>query len=531
MLLELTISLVITGIIASGIFAAVAMTLRGMPTASRGAPATIAAADIVDRLITELETAVYVTERSATAIGMTLPDRNGDGIPERVRYAWTGAAGGPLTRRYNGGSVVTIAPQVDQFNLTPLIKTVTEQYPAVATEDAAESLLIDVSTGGSNNNDLTATTWFGQYFSLTLPSDAYAWRPTRVELMAKKSSLGGISLVQTRPPTSAMTPSATVLEQQTMSETSLGINYGWQSFNLAAVDPLASGGAFCVVIRQQAGVKSATLQSTGDFPGLLKTSNTGTSWSYDGSKALVSRVYGKLTRSTETRTLLSKYLKSFDVLIRLAPTAPTWQATASCLNHPELLSGKWELKFDQNPTTADVNGDALADWSVQTGGPFNAASVSGGVWHADGGTQLRTVPDCDFAKTTVIDLKFRNTSVGGNGAMFTINALRSGAACAPVSAFLKRQSDGTQTLTVATKASDVQPRTLLNISSLPGQTVLLRLIVSPADSAVSIRVNDVEYGTFSIVPYVSGDGGRYAAIGSDISTAEYSYARIRVLED
>ena len=95
-----------------------------------------------------------------------------------------------------------------------------------------------------------------------------------------------------------------------------------------------------------------------------------------------------------------------------------------------------------------------------------------GVWQTSG-TQLNTSPNNDFVKTTVVDVKFQNTSVGGNGATFTINALRSGSSCAPVLAYLKKQTDGTQTLTVSTKITDLLPKTLLNVTGLPSQPVLL----------------------------------------------------------
>ena len=58
----------------------------------------------------------------------------------------------------------------------------------------------------------------------------------------------------------------------------------------------------------------------------------------------------------------------------------------------------------------------------------------------------------------------------------------------------------------------------------------MHLIIDPLTSVVSIRVNDVPYGTFALTPFFCADGSRFAAIGANGSNAEFSYVRIRVLE-
>ena len=365
---------------------------------------------------------------------------------------------------------------------------------------------------------------------MTLPADVYAWRPTRVQIMAKRNSNPGVTFVQMRPATATLAPSSTVIEHNTLTNSAMAAAYAWKSFSFTKVDPMASGGAICLVFQNQTGAKSATVQSTSVYAGLQKTGNSGSTWSYDSGKCLVSQLYGKLTRSGGAQSLNSNYLISLDIALRMISTSPTLQTTAAFLNHPELLSGKWELKFDQNPTSVDTNGDGAGDWTVNGGGTFNMASLVNGVWQTNS-TQLNTSPNNDFIKTTIVDLKFQNTSVGGNGATFSIHALRSGDTCAPILAYLKKQLDGTQTLTLATKISDDSSKTLLNITGLPNQQVLLHLIIDPVTSSVSISANEVQYGTFRVAPFVSSDSSRSATIGADGSNAEFTYARVRSLEN
>jgi hypothetical protein len=178
----------------------------------------------------------------------------------------------------------------------------------------------------------------------------------------------------------------------------------------------------------------------------------------------------------------------------------------------------------------DVNGDGAGDWIVKGGGAFMMSSISDGVWRS-GSTQLSTSSNSDFSTTTVVDLKLQNTSAGGNGATFTVNALRSGSKCAPVMAYLMKQTDGTQTLKIFTKVNDAKTQTLLNLAGLSNAPVLLRLIINPTTSSMNIRVNDVQYGTYALTPFPSSDSSRVVTIGPSGSNAEFSYVCIRTLKE
>ncbi len=529
-LVELLISTLIASIIVAGMQGTIFLTLRSVPDPNGIASTTLRASHIIDQLITELQTAIYVTERSPTTIGFVVPDRDNDGIGERVRYAWNGIPGGPLTRQYNSGTIIRLAEEVDFLSLTPSFKSVSETFPSVSVEDATESLLADLNgTNGTSDHDITLSNGLGQYFSTTLPAKSYAWRPTRVQLLARRNAVPGSTNIQLRAATAALTPANTSIQQFSMTDSSLLPAYEWKSFSYSDLDPLASGGAICLVLQNASGAVSATLQSTSVGPGLLQTTDNGSSWSYDSGKCLVTQLYGKQFRSTGTQSINSNYLISMDVAFRITNTSPTQRTTASFLNHPELVSGKWELQFDKNPTRLDENGDSLADWSVNGGGTFSMTQISDAKWQTSG-TQLNTNPGSDFSKTTIVDLKFQQTHVGGNGATFSLNALRSGNTCAPVLVNLKKMSDGTQTMILSTKTSDSPLKTLINIAGLPSQPVLLHLVINPSTSSISICVNDVQYGNYPVLRYASADSNRFASIGASGSNVEYSYARIRILE-
>jgi Tfp pilus assembly protein PilW len=527
--MELITAISISSFLVAGLSSAVFISLDTLTTSQTNSGTSIQTSQILDKLVTELQSAVFVSERTATTLSFTIPDQNGDSAPERIRYAWTATPGGALTRQYNGGTPQTIAPYVDLFSLTPSSKSVAETYPSLGVEDSAEMLLIDCS-GSSNlgNNNVTSTSWLGQYFTMTLPAGSYAWRPTTVKIMVKKSSSPAVTRVQMRSPTASLTPSTTILEEYPLADSAMTTSYAWEQFTYNTLAPLASGGGICLVLQQQSGTTALVAESCQTtIPNLLKTSNSGTSWSLDSSHCLYSQLYGKLTTSGGTKTLNSSYLTSMAVALRPTGSTATQQSTAPLYNHPEMLSGKWELDFTKAPTIVDINGDGAMDFVVHGGGTFNG--LTNNVWTTTG-AQLDTNPGNDFAKTTIIDVKMQNTTAGGTGAIFLMNALRSGSNCAPISANLALQSDGTQTLTVTKKTNDSTTVPIVSITGLPAQVVSLHLIIDPSISGISITVNDVQRGTFPLTPYASSDASRSASLTASGSSGAFSYFRIRVLE-
>jgi len=529
--MELLTAVSISSFLLVGLSSAMLVSLQTLTTSQTNSSTSIQTSQTLDKLVTELQSAVYVFERSATTIGFTIPDQSGDGYNERVRYSWTGSAGGALTRQCNGGTLQTLVSNVDLFSLTSSYKSVAETYPSLGVEDSTETLLIDCNgTTSLGNNNVTASSWIGQYFTMTLPAGSYAWRPTSVKFMVKKSSSPAVTRVQMRSPTVSLTPSTTILEEYTLADSAMTTAYAWQQYNFSTLSPLASDGGICFVLQQQSGTTALVAESCGAAPNLIKTTNTGSSWSLDASKCLMSQLYGKLTTSSSTKSLNSNYLTSIAVSLRPTGSTSTQQSTAPLFNHPEMLNGKWELDFSKDPTTVDVNGDGAMDFVVHGGGTFSTGTLSGYIWKPTGTQQIDTSPGNDFSKTTIVDVKLQNKTVGGSGAVFSLNALRSGSNCVPITASLALQSDGTQTLTVSKKTNDSTTTPIISVTGLSAQAVLLHLIIDPTISAISIAVNDVQRGTYPLTPYASTDPNRYASIAASGSNAEFSYFRIRVLE-
>ena len=116
-LIELMVSLTTASILLIGLSSAMFIAIRATDPASSPAPATTIGLDQLTSLYSEVQNCVAITEQTATAITVTVPDRDLDTNPESIRYAWSGTPSDSLTWQYNGGSVKDLAEDVHDFDI------------------------------------------------------------------------------------------------------------------------------------------------------------------------------------------------------------------------------------------------------------------------------------------------------------------------------------------------------------------------------------------------------------------------------
>ena len=75
------------------------------------------AGTIIESMAHDLSIAQSFTEWTPTAVTFTVPDRNGDAVPETIRYSWSGIVEDPLVKELNGQSTI-IADGVDQLDFS-----------------------------------------------------------------------------------------------------------------------------------------------------------------------------------------------------------------------------------------------------------------------------------------------------------------------------------------------------------------------------------------------------------------------------
>jgi hypothetical protein len=283
-----------------------------------------------------------------------------------------------------------------------------------------------------------------------------------------------------------------------------------------------------MVIRYFSGTgNTATLQGCSGS-GLVTSADSGVTWTYNGTSALRAQLYGKVTQPGPTQYAVTQCLTAMRIAMKVANVGRTADTIAQVLNQPALYVGYWEADFSSDPTALDTNGDGAGDWVVHGGGTLPGSSLSGGVWLTSG-VALDTSPACDFAATTVVDLRMRSTAVGSS-AVFLINADRAGNVCAPLTATLKLEAEGTQTLTVSRKKSDGTFEALIVARGLPSSVFDLRLLIDTAVHSIRVTANGSFIGTYGYGAPAASTTDKFASIYASGGAAEFDYVRIRVLE-
>lgn len=158
-LMELLVSATIMAVLLGGMASAIAVASRALPSAAARANVTQNQAAIntaLDQIHADLLCAKTITALSANSITVTVADRgHGTAGDETIRYAWSGVAGQPLTREYNGGASQTLATGVTTFTLAgtigagvlrnaPRVALIVGNSGSLSTHDTARKALLDL---------------------------------------------------------------------------------------------------------------------------------------------------------------------------------------------------------------------------------------------------------------------------------------------------------------------------------------------------------------------------------------------------
>lgn len=306
-LLEMVVALAIMAVLMGGMTSAVVIATRAVDDELSPQAKVSQAGDVLNRITADLAYATSFTERTATAVTFTVPDRDGDDEPESIRYAWSGTGGDPLTFEYNGADPVTIAEDVFDFDLTYLLTTVA---PASLEGVESEEMLLIYHDNGPQPTQVGFTvgdtSWCAQYFLPKFPPNTIAWRITRIKFVAKRSgSSGGTNFVQIRPATAGRQPASTVLEQKTLSEQVIPGTYFWFEGSFDMLADLDPNNGMCLVITGINGPSAVVLYESGGSPmtpntHFVTTNDGGATWSSPGDRDdLLFYVYGTVTTLEE----------------------------------------------------------------------------------------------------------------------------------------------------------------------------------------------------------------------------------------
>jgi hypothetical protein len=290
----------VSAMLVTGLASAVFLATQSLDSATSPTATAIATGEALDRLNAELRLATKFTERTATAVTFTVPDQNGDGVPDTIRYAWAGA-GTPLMRTFNGlpSPAASVLDNVQAFNMNFLTRTM---QPAIV--ETAEQVLCAYAPGSPPTTvPVSKTSWGAQYFKPTLPANTISWKITRIRLMVMQGSVTGLVKFPITNVDATQKPTGGALATyQVNSNTLPSGSLGWVEIpysGLTCLDP-AKGYAFEVTATSASTVANVGFQS-GISPALTGMSNCsstdqGASWSSPAAtRSLFFQVYGTIT--------------------------------------------------------------------------------------------------------------------------------------------------------------------------------------------------------------------------------------------
>ncbi|MEZ6134996.1 MAG: hypothetical protein R3C53_08820 [Pirellulaceae bacterium] len=146
-LLEMVAAMTAASILMGGLSAAVIVTSKAFRPESTAMHAKTTSNLAQGDLLNDLRLATSFSERTNTAATFKVPDRDGDGLRETLRYAWSGTQGDPLTLSYNGSAPFVVANDVRHFSLNYLTTSLaTVALPAEATGSSIALFVNDSSS-------------------------------------------------------------------------------------------------------------------------------------------------------------------------------------------------------------------------------------------------------------------------------------------------------------------------------------------------------------------------------------------------
>jgi hypothetical protein len=337
-LIELVTNLVVMSVLIAGMAGSIHLAQLAVPKADSPSTLAIESVDLLEMIASDLRYAVSVPSITSNSVTLIVADRDGlSPASETISYSWSGVAGAPLIRDYNG-STSTILPSVQAFSLSRQTAAVT----SAATYSEGPLVQLASYTASTNltpDYGVTTTAWVGEYF---LPNSASAtsYKVKQLRFFARQNGTAtGTTLVELRSASGGL-PTTTIYDVQTMNESSLPTSFAQQTFNFTNCPSLPIGTGMCFVLRF--GTNSPTCfiqrQGTGASPGtsrLLTTSNGGSSWASSATSSLLFEVWGSYNSANPSTT--NYYLRN--VRVTLQPSVDVdsrLETSVRILNEPQV---------------------------------------------------------------------------------------------------------------------------------------------------------------------------------------------------
>lgn len=527
-IMEVAVTSSIMLAMALGMGAAVAVASRGIPSEESPVRARVEGAATLASMAAEIGAALHIKSPGLQSIEFTVADRDGDGVPEQIKYHWDVLDTMALLRTYNGGTPTPVAHDVKSLQFQYSLATVQETYPGPPPIWPEEILFSHNASSSLSEVDIKSDQMMSQYFVPAMPSDALSWSVTRVQFVARRQNSNAYTLkAQVRTADAFGLPTATVIEEALIPQLSLPSSATWVEQAYSNITGLKPGSGLCFYLTTtdpdaaMITYRSGGVSMSGSGLVIKKPTDLSLPTDLQTDKAMQINVYGKIERDVVVpdKTLTRYFFKSMRIVLRMGDDSKDTVIETMFANGPEAMSTRYITDFTSDPTTLDFNADGAGDFKA-VGGLLAITDFGSGVLSPSVPVELNAAND--FVKTTTVEVSMRDATSGGGGGGFWMEADRAGSTYAAFEAVIATQADGTQSLIVSMK-TDPSTMTALVKTQIPsGQYASVRYIIDPSVDSIAVEVNGVQMGTFNYVRVTDTNklGVRLYRVGGD-SGAEF----------
>lgn len=343
-LVEMSVAIPSMTLLLLGLASAIKIAANSVPDETSPTATALTTSGALEIIASDLTYATAITTdltgpTASNQLTFLIPDRDGVApSAETVTYSWSGVAGAPLRRIFNGTSTI-IASDVQEFQLNYDKRK--KVIPTTTISTSPQTLLISSDgTASAVNPAISTTNWSGQYFLPVLANNASGWNVTRVDLMAKKTTKNnGQTAVEIRTAANGL-PTTTVLGTATMLESNLASGLTLQSFTYAGVPMQSPHTGLCLVLRLMANTPSCYLEycaSGKPNSFYFSTTNSGTTWTSSSNNSLRYYVYGTYTTTNAGSPITQYFLTNVRCTLRLGTSVNSrLQTSFATLNEPQV---------------------------------------------------------------------------------------------------------------------------------------------------------------------------------------------------
>lgn len=341
-LVEVVLALVISVMLFMAAQSMVVVASKSLPSRRTSGYAAVPAGIALDAFQADIRAATMITQAGTTYVEMRVPDRDGDGLQETVRYEWAGTSGSPLLRK----QTLSVAGTTTSETLVSNVDSVTFvhdllPYTAFRSGTTPDTLIASYDPAATTTTTAIATTnQICQGVTVVLPPTALNYNITRVAMKMSVSgtNTGKTSVILTVPLLGAI--NLVSLGSTTQSEDQLSSTPAWYSFPLTATSPLAVSSLTALTLKVSSNSPSVgvevQLSGAPSAAGTMTKSSTGLLWTTGGGNVMPYKVYGTFTTATAlSASTASRYCGCTLRLSTVGSVGKAMEIGARCLNQPE----------------------------------------------------------------------------------------------------------------------------------------------------------------------------------------------------